>query len=711
MGEGDRSRLCEFSARLRSDDPEVVLDALDDYLSAQAATRWGVDNPYTSLDSEVLFAARELLGRAPIGPGHVSALAVMWHLAEEEDADVIADVLDGTPDAEVRATALLAASTALTASEEPNRRLLALITAMVLDENLDAQTRKDAVQALEDLDLPEIEHLMVRLADSAEEELQVRAVSWLAAPLRLRVHRELVRRVVECWPEDVGGEAGHLRREVLDGFHSTYWTDTEPDDPALRKAHEELRFPSGDEECLRAFATLLHSDDPVAVGIALDHFESSRGLTRVLKDRQQAEDYLPEVLCRAREVLRRPLPPAEVSALNLLRTQPPEHGDADLLLEVLSRTRSDAVRQEALWVVHGLLDGVKVRDERLVGAVRDLLAEPSVGFAVKETAIRVLADGLGADADPVLLRALRECEPRVQAHAAYFLVNTGGLDRHRAVLEDAADSWGDQPPSRPWGSNPIDLILGSPHSVHWKGHRLTDPDLARAHRRLRAPTMDDSYHEALRTLLNSGDPAAVGIALDHWWSPDGAVRRGGEQTREPEKALVADRVREILRQPPPPESRGTHRLEPRYLSALSALDVLAADDPTLLAEIVKTAGSDHLRERVLDTVETVVANTGTVDRRLGEALGNIACDGGVPVRDRARALELLGDAGSDFVPLLLRATRCPEPAVQAAAAWGLLGVGAENHRDLVEKLIESWPVDDAPWEVTRVRDRFDPAGP
>lgn len=543
----EKSGLGEFSARLESDDIDVVCGALDDYQSAQATTRWGVDNPYWPLANEVRFAARELLEQPSSGRSHASALTVMWHLAEEGDAGLIADALESATDAGVREDALLAVSTALAAGEEPNRRLLALITTMVLDEGLDVWDRKNAMQALDDLDLPEVADLIVRVSESSELELQVHAASYLATPLRLRAHRDRVRRLVESWPEDAGWWADQIR-EAVEGFHSTYWKDTELEDPVLRKAHDELMFPLSDEGCLQAFATLLRSEDPVAVGLALDHYASSDGLRHVLEDEERTEAYLPEVLARAREVLRRPMSPAEVSALNMIGKRHAEPGDADLLLDVLTRTDSDAVRERAVWMAYGVLHEAEAKDERLVAALGDLIFNPSVG--TKETAIRILADSLGADADGILLRALREGEPKVQAHASYYLVRTGGLVRHRAVLEEVAESWGDRPPQRPWGQDPIELIFGKPHSVHWEGHRLADPDLYRAHKRLRAPMVDESYHRALRTLLESDDQAAVGIALDHWWSPDGAMERGGEEAREPERALVLDRIREALRQPP-----------------------------------------------------------------------------------------------------------------------------------------------------------------
>ena len=137
--------------------------------------------------------------------------------------------------------------------------------------------------------------------------------------------------------------------------------------------------------------------------------------------------------------------------------------------------------------------------------------------------------------------------------------------------------------------------------------------------------MDESYHRALRTRLESDDQAAVGIALDHWWSPDGAVKRGGEEAREPERALVLVRIREVLRQPPSPvEFSRMYGSEAKHLTALSALDVVAEEEPFLLAEVVEAAASDHVRERALDAVEAVFKDAEEADLRLVEALGSVA---------------------------------------------------------------------------------------
>jgi len=654
MPDGDgASFLGEFSLRLHGGDLDVVCDALSDYQQAQADTRWGVDNPYWPLNNEVLFVARDLLDRSSTLEDENRhralswALTMVWHLGEDEDADRIAEILETTSDPGLREEAVMAASTALEDAEEPNPRLLAAVRAIALDESLDARDRGSAIHALGELDLPEVEALFLRLTQSGDLKVQVSAAGQLTSPKKVRVHRELLQQLVDSWPEDAGPFSGDVR-DALVGFHSTYWKDAHLDDPALRNAHDELRFPLTDQTCLEAFTTLLRSDDPVAVGIALDHYEYWEGLRHVLDDSDLADAYLPEVLERARDVLRRPVSPAEVSALNMIGAQHAKPDDADLLVDILGRTDSDTVRHEAIWMAYGLFDEGETADARLVEAVSGVIFDPSASHGTKETAIRILADGLGAGADDVLLRAIREGEPDAQVHAVSYLVKTGGLDRHRAVMEELADSWEEHPPVRFWGQSPVDLVFGKPHSVHWEGHRLQDPHLHRAHRRLRLPTVDESYHDAMRTMLESGDVAAVGIALDHWWDPEGALARGGEEARQPARALVLTLIQEILRQPPsPPDLSREYGPRAAHLTALSALRTAAKDDLSVLADSLESAGS--LRDQVLDTVRDVLWSVDHSHPRLVQALGDIACDEAVPMSERSQALYLLGECRSDNI--------------------------------------------------------------
>ncbi|QKG19195.1 hypothetical protein [Actinomadura verrucosospora] len=712
MPDGDEaSFLGEFSQRLHSDDLDVVCDALSDYQQAQADTRWGVDNPYWPLSNEVLFVARDLLDRSSTldeENRHRAlswSLTMVWHLGEDEDADRIAEILETTSDPELREEGVRAASTALEDAEEPNPRLLGAVRAIALDESLDARDRGSAIHALGGLDMPEVEALFVHLTESGDLKVQVSAAGQLISPKKVRAHREVLQRLVDSWPEDAGPFPMNMR-DALVGFHSTFWKDAHLDDPALQNAHDELRFPLTDETCLEAFTTLLRSDDPVAVGIALDHYRDWQGLRHALDDSDLADAYLPEVLERAREVLRRPISPAEVSALHMIGAQHAIPDDADLLVDVLGRTDSDTVRHEAIWTAYGLFDEAETADARLVEAVSSVIFAPSSApDGSKKTAIRILADGLGAGADDVLVRAIREGEPDVQVHAVCYLVRTGGLDRHRAVMEDLAESWEGRPPARFWGENPVDLVLGKPHSVHWEGHRLQDPDLHRAHKRLRRPTVDESYHAAMRTMLESGDVAAVGIALDHWWDPAGALARGGEEARQPARSLVLPLIQDILRQPPsPPELSREYGPSAAHLTALSALGIAAKDDLSVLADALESAGP--LRDQVLDTVREVLWSVDHSHPRLVQALEDIVCDEAVPMSERSQALYLLGEFPSgDSVDALLSAIRCPELKIQAAAALLLArGETFEEHRPMIQALAANWPTQDVPTEVIEVRE-------
>ncbi|MCR3739556.1 hypothetical protein BS35_002103 [Actinomadura glauciflava] len=234
---------------------------------------------------------------------------------------------------------------------------------------------------------------------------------------------------------------------------------------------------------------------------------------------------------------------------------------------------------------------------------------------------------------------------------------------------------------------------------------MRDPDLRRAHRRLRLPTADESYHDAMRTMLESGDVAAVGIALDHWWDSEGALARGGEEARQPARALVLTLIQETLRRPPsPPELSREYGPLAAHLTALSALGVAAKDDLSVLADSLKCAGS--LRGQVLDTVSDVLRSVGRSHPRLVQALGDVVCDEAVPMSERGQAVYLLGEFRSDnSVDVLLSAARRPELEIQAAAALVLARDETfAEHRPMIQALALSWPEEDVPTEVIEVRE-------
>ncbi|GAA0911383.1 hypothetical protein [Nonomuraea longicatena] len=701
--DGDAFRWA-FQTLLDADDLDAVCAALDLYQEWHAFTRHGADNPYEPYADTVREVARGLLRAEDTGATHQSALNAMLSLAEAEDADLIAAAL-GNDD--LRQDACFAASSVLMDTEGPSPRLEAALFAVVLDSTLDIGEREFALVALCDSDTAD--DLLVRASESDELRLQVVAAFALATPRRIRVHRERVARLAASWPEDAGFYAREVR-ERLAGFHSVYWTSARLDDPRLRRAHEELMFPADDEGCLQAFLTLLRSGDTVAVGIALDHYRASEGLRWTLLDESAAERHLPEVLGRARAVLRRPPSPAalnpeygvgadHLSALDTIGVRHAGPGDAGLVAHLIRSAATDSIRGEAVWMAYGVLGAAKAPE--VVAALRDLLFDPDPRWTgVRDRAVRVLAEKLGPEADEILLRLVRGDNRAAQGCAVYHLVGAGGLDRHRDLLVEIAEGWGNRAPASPGDGDLAEMVLGGPHSTHWNGHRLADPDLHLAHRELRRPASDAALARAFRTLLGSDDPAAVGIAMDHWAHAGGHLRRLDAQGR----ALVLDRVREVLPQPPTAASLGPDGGPgANHLSALDALRVSGAAEVAGLVHILRTAVGGRVRQAAVDTVSSLLEEAGELDPTLVEALADLACDGGAPIEIRVGAVCVLGEV-PDGEGALVRVAACPEADVQVTAAYALSR--SEAHREVVERLVASWPAEWDSWEVRSIRERL-----
>ncbi|MGI5200173.1 hypothetical protein ACQEU6_22380 [Spirillospora sp. CA-108201] len=214
------SYLRAFGILLHS---EYVSEALDEYQDAVTRSRFAGGNPLEPFADEVLVAARGMLRRLPAsseeGVDHVHALRAMMNLAGAEDADLIADALEGATDVNVREAGIFAASAALQDGPVPNPRLLAVVGGMVFDETLDIAERCDALSALNGVEAPEVDDLLVRATESDELELQIGAALHLVLPSRIQVHRERVERLVASWPSTTGGYAD-IVREYLAGFHT-----------------------------------------------------------------------------------------------------------------------------------------------------------------------------------------------------------------------------------------------------------------------------------------------------------------------------------------------------------------------------------------------------------------------------------------------------------------------------------------------------------
>ncbi|TCC45841.1 hypothetical protein E0H75_29440 [Kribbella capetownensis] len=152
--------LQAFSALLHSDNIATVCRALNMYQVAASYTRLSGGNPLEPLAQDVRQVARNVLSAPPMEADeelraafdHLSALNVLTSLAEADDADLIATILEDTTDADVRATALLAA--AAVPADAKAERLLRVLQTMAGDQALDERDRGRAKLVREKLTGP-----------------------------------------------------------------------------------------------------------------------------------------------------------------------------------------------------------------------------------------------------------------------------------------------------------------------------------------------------------------------------------------------------------------------------------------------------------------------------------------------------------------------------------------------------------------------------
>lgn len=438
------SYLQAFTTLLHSGNTVAAGIALDHFQYSLSLRRHGGSSALEGYEQDALAVARTLLRQPPStgasfeGANHASALNAMMNLAQPEDADLIADALQRAVGINVRSAACTAAGAALWSSEQPSVRLLDTLAAVAFDDDLYVDDRKEAVSAIGDAACPQATALLIRATESTELELQTQAANELTKRGRLSTHRALLQRLAATWPEDPGYQGREVRKAVT-GFHSLHWIGVELADPDLRRAHELLMFPSDDQQAYRdAFRLLLHSDDPVAVGIALDHFRSPDGVSEVLYPDVIDEE---EVVPRAREVLRQPPTPPELSPqegaaanhLSAVELLGREAADAELLANLLATTESVSVREKALWAA-----GTLLRTEAPYPSLLDQVSRLAFTPPHQSTALRVLGGAGGPAADPILIRALDNPDTRFEA--AWQLAQSNRIDRHRNLLTTIIDT-------------------------------------------------------------------------------------------------------------------------------------------------------------------------------------------------------------------------------------------------------------------------------
>jgi hypothetical protein len=240
------------------------------------------------------------------------------------------------------------------------------------------------------------------------------------------------------------------------------------------------------------------------------------------------------------------------------------------------------------------------------------------------------------------------------------------------------------------------MLAGVFHSFFWQDETLDDPVLAAAHAELMSPSGAAAYRHAFRTLLHSGHPMAVGVALDHFQHADALSRFGGTSTLERDTAEVLEVARGRLRQPASPGGAS-------HASALNAMMNLALpEDADLIADALAAATDYNVRLAATMAGDNALRLAEGPLPRLVEELGKVAFDDSLDPDERADALRALyPHNGPEAIALLLRAARSGVLELEIRAAWTLIGDDA--YVDLVRGVVAGWP-EDARYPASEVRD-------
>lgn len=447
-----------FLVLLHSEDTVARGTALDFFDRAAATSRFGEANPFEPYREEVLAAAREMLRRPPRpgddvafeGADHASALLALKYGAGPEDTDAVLAVLRRRPEGELLFNALGTAGIVLASSERPDPRLVALIGEMAFDRSLDIDYRREALSALRNAAGEEVTALLVRATGEDDYRFQQEAAWALSIGERFYGHRALLERLDASWPDDERRfEASEVRAALGPGPHSTYWQGTDPPGPGLLQAHREMRAPTSERAHRRAFRTMLHSGLVPAVGIALDHFRHTEGLTRFNLD---TGAFRLAVLALARHLLT--LSPSaanaspetgavasHASALDVLALLA-EPEDAALLAAALRRRDTPPlVRERAISTAQDCLDRWDAPDDRVVAALEELTFDPSATMDDRTLAVTALFDVPGPRVTAVLLRAAHSSVLPIQIEGALGLTYDHLIDQHRDLVRGLAASW------------------------------------------------------------------------------------------------------------------------------------------------------------------------------------------------------------------------------------------------------------------------------
>ena len=204
-------------------------------------------------------------------------------------------------------------------------------------------------------------------------------------------------------------------------FRSHYWNPTDISDPRLGQAFILMMYSDKLSVVLDNFYQLLSSDEPVAVGIALDNLSYAEAQTR----HGYANHYMTystEALEQARKQLRQP--PVTITASNgqsvvganyasalLSMMHLGEEKDAPAINKIMSSSNDEIIIDAGLWALGTCLENTQNSYPQIISTLEKIIFDDNWEMSIRARAIGVFNHYQTPEAESLLVKILQQQLP------------------------------------------------------------------------------------------------------------------------------------------------------------------------------------------------------------------------------------------------------------------------------------------------------------
>lgn len=237
----------------------------------------------------------------------------------------------------------------------------------------------------------------------------------------------------------------------MDNFISYYWNINDVKSELRASLEKLLAGNQISEEKSEAFFRLLNSNDSVAQGIIFDQFFYTDSLNRfgitnfferfgqllLEKARKQLQSSpIETVASNGRKIVGANY----ASALGIIARLGTKD-DISLVTSILNTSKDAEVLYNAcLAVGHCLADTSEVVNETIT-ALKQIIYDVSLSTNLRISAVRAFADYEVPEAEELLRKVSRECDPSISIYSAYTLAGSS-FERNKDFLKQVSDDWG-----------------------------------------------------------------------------------------------------------------------------------------------------------------------------------------------------------------------------------------------------------------------------